>query len=716
MATLILGAIGGVVGGRIGQAVGAAIGSVVDGAIFAPAPRQGPRLTDVSVQTSSYGTQIPKVFGRARVAGTVIWATDLIETRTRRSNGKGRGSTDIYSYSASFAVLLSGRRISQVGRIWADGKLLRGEAGDLKTELAALRVHVGHEDQVPDPLIAAVEGDDAPAYRGAAYVVFEGLQLADYGNRIPSLTLEVIADAAPVGIGAAISELAGVSSELGPSVTGMVASGTDVRTLAETLAEAFPASVRDAVPAIVYATPIGSGVDSERLGASVASPAARVERRLNPADAVSASLVVGYSDPERDYQAGTQRAFRAGPGGREARLDLPLVLASGAAAVLGESVVGRWATERETATISLPWSELSRKPGDAIRLNDREWRITARALESMCVRLDLVRRSPSAVPPRDAEPGRPISEVDAPHGPTVFDVVDLPPMDATAATRPAVTVFACGTGRGWRRASVLASADRGASFSDAGTIEIASVMATTLVPLGPGSTAIVDDANSVDIQTVDPTAVLFDADDAMLLAGANTVLLGGEVIQFGRAQPLGGGRWRLGKLLRGRRGTEDSTAHGAGSTMVLLEPGVGLRLAEDLSVPGVVTMAGGIGEPLPWTAKICATAARAVMPLSPVHLRAVSASDGTTELLWVRRSREGWAWRDGVDVPLAEDREVYRVSWLGNAIDLVTPRFVYSASMRATDIGSGHDSVTFSVVQVGTFALSPPATITLSLI
>ena len=41
--------------------------------------RRGPRLGDLAVQTSSYGSAIPRIYGRMRVAGTVIWATDLKE-------------------------------------------------------------------------------------------------------------------------------------------------------------------------------------------------------------------------------------------------------------------------------------------------------------------------------------------------------------------------------------------------------------------------------------------------------------------------------------------------------------------------------------------------------------------------------------------------------------------------------------------------------------
>jgi hypothetical protein len=137
------------------------------------------------VQTSSYGTPIPRIFGTMRVAGSVIWSTDLIETRSKSSGGKGQPTVTNYSYSASFAVLLSARAIQGVGRIWADGKLLRGSAGDFKSQ-TDFRLHAGSEDQPVDPLIAAAEGAGlAPAHRGLAYAVFENFQLADYGNRMP---------------------------------------------------------------------------------------------------------------------------------------------------------------------------------------------------------------------------------------------------------------------------------------------------------------------------------------------------------------------------------------------------------------------------------------------------------------------------------------------------------------------------------------------------
>lgn len=717
MATLILGAVGGLVGGRIGQAVGAAIGSVVDSAIFAPAPRQGPRPAELSVQTSTYGAPIPKLFGRTRVAGTVFWSTDLIEARTRQSNGKGRGSTDVYSYSASFAVMLSARRIVRIERIWADGKLLRGEAGDLKVELAALRVHTGDDDQLPDPLIAAAEGADAPAYRGAAYVVLEGLSLGDYGNRIPSLTFEVVADETAIGVGSALAELSSASAEAGPVVDGLAASGTNVRALAETLSSAFPALVTDTPPMIRFAPVAAGAIDPLSLGAtSTGERASRIERSVAPAETTASVVGIGYFDPARDYQPGMQRARRVGPGTREERIDLPVVIAAGSAAELGERILARRMTTRDRASISLPWSALSLRPGRSIIVDGTTWRIDESAFEGMRVKLGLVRHADIAIPARAAEPGRGVGEIDLPHGPTIFVPVDLPPLADIAAAHPTVAVFACGATPGWRRANVLASVDGGATFADAGSTGLPSVLGITLAPVFPSTDAIEDRATTIDIQLINATDVLADADDSMLHSGANMALLGGEIVQFGRADSIGGGQWRLSRLRRGRRGTEGATTHGTNTPFVLIQPGIGLQLPTALAVPGVVAMAGGIGDTLPWQQKTCGTALRAVMPLSPVHLRARPGLSGATELGWTRRSREGWMWRDAVDVPLAEDRELYRVSWGASVTEVDRAGFTYSAAMRAADIAGGATSVTFEIVQVGALAVSPPARLTLSLV
>ncbi len=188
------GSILGVSAATIGGAVGSFAGSLIDSWIvsqFTPGQRiEGARLENLAVTTSTEGAVIPRIWGRMRLGGNIIWATDFTEHVSTSTSGGGKGggpkvTTTSYSYTASFAVALCEGPISGIGRIWADGKPL-----DLKD--ATWRLYPGDEAQVPDPFIEARMGTgNAPAYRGTAYVMFEELDLTPFGNRIPQLSFEV---------------------------------------------------------------------------------------------------------------------------------------------------------------------------------------------------------------------------------------------------------------------------------------------------------------------------------------------------------------------------------------------------------------------------------------------------------------------------------------------------------------------------------------------
>ena len=191
------GILGGPLGAMLGRAAGAVAGYSLDQQLFGGARKvEGPRLNDLDVQSSSEGQAIPKVYGRARIAGEIIWATRFEEDVTvENSGGKatsligGGGpstSTTSYSYFANFAVGLAEGPIAHIGRIWADGKPLN------RDELN-IRIYKGDEEQEPDSLIQAKQGTpDVPAYRGLCYIVFERLAIGAFGNRLPQLTFEVI--------------------------------------------------------------------------------------------------------------------------------------------------------------------------------------------------------------------------------------------------------------------------------------------------------------------------------------------------------------------------------------------------------------------------------------------------------------------------------------------------------------------------------------------
>lgn len=198
MATLVLQTAGaalgsafGPIGSAVGRAAGALVGNTIDRSLFGEDRLiEGARLTDLDVQESREGAPIPRVFGRTRLSGQIIWATEYEEVvQDEEQGGKGSGpttTTRTFSYFGNFAVALCEGEISSVARIWADGDLL-------DTNGLTVRIYTGSEDQLPDSLIEAKQGaGNTPAYRGTAYVVFERLPLAPYGNRLPQLSFEVV--------------------------------------------------------------------------------------------------------------------------------------------------------------------------------------------------------------------------------------------------------------------------------------------------------------------------------------------------------------------------------------------------------------------------------------------------------------------------------------------------------------------------------------------
>lgn len=113
-------------------------------------------------------------------------------------------------------MALAAQPIIAIGRVWADRKLLRDGNGQW-LQPVTMRLHSGSERQVADPLIAAAEGK-APAFRGLAYAVFEDLPLAEFGNRLPNLAFELIADDGPVPLGSALTGLGcGIAGRMGSS-------------------------------------------------------------------------------------------------------------------------------------------------------------------------------------------------------------------------------------------------------------------------------------------------------------------------------------------------------------------------------------------------------------------------------------------------------------------------------------------------------------------
>lgn len=720
MATLVLSAIGSLIGGPLGGALGALLGRQVDHAIIGSPRREGPHLKELAVTTSSYGAAIARHHGRVRAAGTVIWATELSES-TETSGGKG-GSVTAYSYTSSFAVALSSRPIREVRRIWADGNLLRGAAGDLKVG-GTMRLYRGYGDQPVDPLIASDKGANCPAFRNIAYAVFEDLQLADFGNRIPALSFEIVADDGEVTLAQIMASLpeAPTTTRALPALQGFSVEGGS---LGETLAvidSAYPLAIDaggsglivlpadDAAPNAPILPPPAAAADGETFGESAGMRRSRAGGDTNIPD------MLRYYDAQRDYLAGLQRADGRARPGRGRSIDFPGTLSAPQARALINAAAERAAWARETLSWRLAEIDPALHPGRIVRVPGHagNWRIMDWEWNDRGIELELMRmpRGPARQPP--ADPGAALSPPDLLTGPTILQPFELPWDGNGAGDVPAIFTAASSPARGWGGAALYV--DHGDALVPlGGSGSRRSIIGHATAPVPPSPALLLERQASVEIALISTDFALPNATTAMLAAGANRALLGGEIIQFAHAQHLGAGSWRISGLLRGRGGTEGAAlaGHPAGAPFVLLDTAaIPLDVAKIAPAASASITAIGRGDSSPVSMPIT-NPGITLRPLTPVHPRIRKTADGSLSLDWSRRARGAWGWHDQIETPLAEQAEAWRVG-VGppdaplTGWDTTAPTLTLDAATVAA-LKAAHPGAEIWVRQIGSFALSDP--------
>ncbi len=725
MATLVFSAVGTLLGGPVGGAIGALAGRQVDQTLFG-GNIQGPRLKELAVTASTYGEAIPRHFGKMRVPGSIIWATDLVE-HSQTSGGKGRPSVTTYTYTASFAVALASRPILGIGRIWADGNLLRGEAGDLKAQ-GQLRIYTGEHDQPADPFIQQVEGASlCPAFRGLAYVMFQDLDLGDFYNRVPALTFEVFADDGTLSVHSILEgALDDFNADLPlPGIDGFSSEGPVNETLSM-LDPLFPMDCDASSDVLVIAR--------ERLQSeAIALPEAAISvadggfggrsgyaRRREPAPPAPPE-VLRYYDIARDYQPGMQKAGGRARGGQPRIVELPAALTAQNARMLADKMARQSGWSRDTLAWRTAELDPATGPGAIVTVPDQpgRWRVSDWEWRDKGVELTLKRivaasiETAAAGAGTPADPGRTIPPTDTPAPPSMLAAAELP-WDGTGSADSAFTVAAVSsTGASWAGAALFVDHGDGNLLALGTSSRSRSTIGTAIDALPFANPLLFDRTATVTVELLAADMTLTDSTVHQLAMGANRALLGDELIQFARAIPLGNGRWRLEGLLRASGGTETAMGgHAAGERFILLD---GTPIALDPAKVGTASStliaAAGRGDSTPVVSPI-AQQGITLRPLSPVHGRAFLATDGSLDLAWTRRARGGWAWLDGVDVPLREQDETYVVTFGPLAAPIATwevtqPALVVDAP-TISSLSSSAPGEAFRVRQRGTFALSEP--------
>ncbi len=465
---------------------------------------------------------------------------------------------------------------------------------------------------------------------------------------------------------------------------------------------------------IVFATRLTAPaplLDPAKMLPSESGGRGPIEREAARLSATPDSVRLSYVQSENDYRVGAAETRL--PGGlltRVSETSMELVLAGSKA----QAITNRWLAEaarsQQRAVFTLPPSALAYEPGDVVQLAGpgqveqyRIDRITDQAgREVEAVRVEPTLHIPAVVPDRSIEP----QAADVP-GPLTAILMDLPIADGSDADHQP---WIAATAEPWPGIVAVYRSSSGETFDLVSTVRAPALIGRSQSELPPGAPG---RWQRVDWIVTLPSDGINAADRLDVLNGANRLAVelssgAWEILQFRDAELIDTDAYRLGLLLRGQRGTEalstDAIAPGA-RIVVLDEAVVPLPVtAEEQGLERIwrIGPADDTVSESTFVEEATAFEGAGLRPFAPVHLRARRVG-GDLHLSWVRQTRIGGDNLAGVDVPLGEEIERYRVRIAADGPVLretepETTEFIYTAAMQASDGATG--TLTISVAQL----------------
>jgi len=573
-----------------------------------------------------------------------------------------------------------------------------------------MRHYLGTSSQLPDPTYEASRGvGNTPAYRYRAYTYFEGFATRDFGNRIPSMNA-LIEEAETRTVASIISDIMldhgydedefDVSTVVGDCKGYVVAGAVNGIKAIEPLLVTYNIGVREENSKLFFFMRANSDtfdVTDGDLGCH--EPGATgypVPGQFTDVAAVSlpAQVFVSFYEPDQDWQRGTQGEKRRSYVKDSPQvIDLAVTMDADEARAIAKRLLWTAWVEQRRVRISLPPSYFTTQEGDFAVFSAFGQSYTMRA-DTVDIGYNL--RVEIEGPIIQTQTTTQIAGAESPGGggtatiytpPLLIPIIqDIP---AIADSHTTITGYYYGTfvsdsNRTWRNGTMMVSTDD-ATFSSVSTITQELTAGFTTAALGSASPGMWDYANTLEIDLVNGT--LSSKTEAEVLAGSNWACVGGEIIAFCEAEALGESMWRISKLLRGLRGSENwIDTHSATEDFIVLSASP-LGLAP-LSFPSLSTDRywravpdGGLVEDA-FSVEVELTG-RTIHPFAPTDLTASRDGSNNITYEWVRRTRAFFDEMSGLTPPLLETAEYYEIDVLDGS-DVVVRTITASAVTTAT--------------------------------
>ncbi len=420
-----------------------------------------------------------------------------------------------------------------------------------------------------------------------------------------------------------------------------------------------------------------------------------------------------YLNRQNLYQPGTQTATRQVTESKLAdTINLPVVFEDQQAKNAAEvALYLRWLSRTQFQFwVNDDYAAL--EPTDVITVDadgvSHQMRITRTLRDRGLMRISAVSEDVS-VYTVNGTPGLTPNVITAPIiiGTTRMEALDMPALPSDNPEEATLRFAFAGEFEQWRGVVLYRSEDAGANYArllDGGSEALIGAAASVLAS---GPSTVFDEVGEVTVLLVG-NGTLESVSELAVLNGANSALLGDEIIQFQYAEEIEPGKYTLSRLLRGRLGTEFAIdTHVLGERFVLLDGAIQKEvMATQFIGRALAYKPVTVGATLGTTeAEDITFTGRCLKPYAPVHVSGVRGVAGNLIVSWIRRTRIGGEWRDGVDVPLSEAVEMYEVEVL-DSVDVVrtfsvtTPMVTYSDAEQITDFGSVQAIVTVRIYQM----------------
>ncbi|MGV2830574.1 phage tail protein [Myxosarcina sp. GI1(2024)] len=729
----------------VGISIGISLASAALTSILTPKPEPTRSLDDLSVLKSELGVPIPKVYGRAKVTGNIIWAPDIIERKESASGGKGGGGRDEFKYYGTFAVLLCEGEVENIGRIWLNNKLVSDKlSGNAPTvsqsnnfEDKYVTRYLGTDSQTADATIEAYEGSgNVPGFRNRVYLVFDELPLDEYGNAIPKVEVEIINTTTSPSLQTVLEDVcvrAGLASGeydasalSGTNVTGAILKqdGQSVREFIEELQRCYHFISKEVAGVVKFepieqqtaidipATALGTKEDTEEEGDLY------TETREQLIDLPS-QVQLEYLNGENKYNRGIQVAYKAiASHVNEMSFNVGVVLTNDEAATAAtKNLEYYWSQRRRYEGIKLPIEYLTLEPGDLLNLPIRNSIVQVQVQKvnigaNLIVEVDGVSYSTRINNLSVTTPEITYKEEFLPYSGTepearILDVNLIRDSDAEFGLYASVTPDPAGSG--WN-GGTLYSKPEGGDYIATASIPQVSAQGTLNAEAPVGNPYVVDRFGKITVTL--EYGQLESVPDFDFYDLRNVIWIGGELIGFQTATLVSANTYELTNLIRGARGTEGSiAAHASSSEFFLVKGNFGF---EDIA--GTVSqleqtynfkaVPSGIAQTEITPETEVTIAGNRLKPYAPSNPAITKKTNNDLLLTWNRRTRKQGEWlKSSETVPLNEDSELYELeiydgSTLVRTESLTSPTYTYTSANQVSDFGSNQNQLTFKLYQI----------------